>query len=190
MAQKVVRPIPITRTKSLKVGEERKQEELARDVIRRFLIQPSAGSDATSEDEVSDDVPIIPSLDGELAVESESNPLTVCRSSPSLPNTSTPCTSAKPTRLGFAPRAPLSPIQSPSVDPSHSQEEDSALDVGESPATFTRDTPFRHSAVVLPSSSSVWRLADEGHHAVPTSQSEAAVSACVRAYVPMHVVMH
>ena len=176
MAQREIVPVPIARTKSLKVADESKQEELARGVIRRYFLSQTS-RDAKSKDEASDDIPIIPSPDGELLLE----PPTVGESSHSLSHTSTPCTAAKPKRLALASTPSLSPIQSPSNQP-QSREDDSALDVAEGQATFTRDTPLRHSAVVLPSSTSAERLADEDHRAPRSSQSEAHVSGrtCVR----------
>lgn len=170
MAQREIVPVPIARTKSLKVADESKQEELARGVIRRYF-RSQTSRDAKSKDEASDDSPIIPSPDGELLLD----PPTVGESSHSLSHTSTPCTAAKPNRLALASTPSLSPIQSPSNQP-HSREDDSALDVAEGQATFTRDTPLRHSAVVLSSSTSAERLADEDHRAPRSSQSEAHVS--------------
>lgn len=171
MAQREIVPVPIARTKSLKVADESKQEELARGVIRRYFLSQTS-RDAKSKDEASDDSPIIPSPDGELLLD----PPTVGESSHSLSHTSTPCTAAKPKRLALASTPPsLSPIQSPSNQP-HSREDDSALDVAEGQATFTRGTPLRHSAVVLSSSASAERLADEDHRAPRSSQSEAHVS--------------
>ena len=183
MAQREIVPVPIARTRSLKVADESKQEELARGVIRRYFLSRT-GRDATSKDEASDDIPIIPSSDGELLLDAP----TVAEPSHSLSHTSTPCTAAKPKRLALASTPSLSPIQSPSIQP-HSQEEDSALDVAEGQATFTRDTPLRHSAVVLPSSTLAQGLADEDHRAPRSSQSEAHVSGrtcvwmCVRVRV-------
>ena len=171
MAQREIVPVPIVRTKSLKVADESKQEELARGVIRRYFLSQTS-RDAKSKDEASDDSPIIPSPDGELLLD----PPTVGESSHSLSHTSTPCTAAKPKRLALASTPPsLSPIQSPSNQP-HSREDDSALDVAGGQATFIRDTPLRHSAVVLSSSTSAERLADEDHRAPRSSQSEAHVS--------------
>ena len=173
------RSIPIARTKSLKDPDERKQEELARGVIRRFFQTQRGDCDASSEDGVSDGVPIIPSLDGELVVESS----TVGESSLSSSLTLTPHAAAKPKSLALAPHAPLSPIiQSPAGQPSHSQEEDSAIDVSEGQATFVRHARFRHSAVVLPSSPAQCQ-AGEGHHPPRTAQNEVPVCVCVRACV-------
>ena len=173
MTQREVGSFPVARAKSLRVSDERRQEELARGVIRRFLLQPGASDDPTST-AVDGGVPITPSLDGNVP-ELESTPSVEPSPSPAL--TSTPCTAAKPKKLYLAPTKRLSPIHSPSLQTTNSQDEEASLT--DSHATFTRDTPFRHSAVVLPSSCSR-RSEREEDSGLSEPQSEVRVTVDVK----------